>query len=142
MRIGALAGATGTTAKTIRFYEQAGLLPDPPRTSSGYRDYPADTAVRLAFIRTAQTAGLTLAEIRGVLAIRDDGSASCAHVTTLLHQHLADVEQRLAELQATRNVLRELAAVADATDPATCTEDVCRILTQPDSHRDGVADRM
>jgi MerR family transcriptional regulator, copper efflux regulator len=128
MRIGALAGTTGTTAKTIRFYEQAGLLPDPPRTASGYRDYPADTATRLAFIRTAQAAGLTLAEIRGVLAIRDDGHPPCAHVTALLHRHLADVEQRLAELQATRTALRALADTADATDPATCTNDICTIL--------------
>lgn len=131
MRIGALAAASGTTAKTIRFYEQAGLLADPPRTASGYRDYPDGTTTRLAFIRTAQSAGLSLAEIRGVLAIRDAGHAPCAHVTGLLHQHLADVERRLAELDATRTVLRELARAAAATDPTTCTDDICRILTRP-----------
>jgi DNA-binding transcriptional MerR regulator len=133
MRIGALAGRTGTTAKTIRFYEQAGLLLGPPRTPSGYRDYPDDTATRLAFIRTAQAAGLTLAEIRGILTIRDDGQAPCTHVAVLLRQHLADVEQRLAELRATRDILRELADTADATDPATCTDNICRILIRPAS---------
>lgn len=51
MRTGALASASGLTAKTIRFYEQAGLLPEPPRTASGYRDYPPQAAHRLAFIR-------------------------------------------------------------------------------------------
>jgi DNA-binding transcriptional MerR regulator len=131
MRIGALAGTTGTTAKTIRFYEQAGLLPDPPRTSSGYRDYPAETAARLAFIRTAQAAGLSLAEIRGILAIRDEGQAPCAHVADLLHRHLADVEQRLVELRATQTILRDLAGSAAAIDPATCTDDICRIITRP-----------
>ena len=61
MHIGALAAASGATTKTIRFYEQAGLIPDPPRTQAGYRDYRAESVDRLAFIRTAQAAGLTLA---------------------------------------------------------------------------------
>ncbi|WP_030462779.1 MerR family DNA-binding protein [Kitasatospora sp. NRRL B-11411] len=130
MRIGALAAATGTTTKTLRFYEQAGLLDEPHRTPGGYRDYPPHAATRVTFIRTAQTAGLSLAEIRSVLAIRDDGHAPCGHVTALLDQHLADVERRLAELLATRTTLRDLARTASATDPATCTEgDICRILT-------------
>lgn len=130
MRIGALAAATGTTAKTLRFYEQAGLLDLPPRTPGGYRDYPPVATIRVAFIRTAQTAGLSLAEVRGILAVRDGGQPPCAHVTALLDQHLADVEHRIAELQATRAMLRDLARTASATDPATCTEgDICRMLT-------------
>jgi MerR family transcriptional regulator, copper efflux regulator len=130
MRIGVLAAATGTTTKTLRFYEQAGLLEIPPRTTAGYRDYPGQAATRVAFVRTAQAAGLSLAEIRGVLAIRDGGQAPCAHVTALLDQHLADVERRLAELRATRAMLGNLAKAASETDPATCTEgDICRILT-------------
>ncbi|MEU6220817.1 MerR family DNA-binding protein [Streptomyces sp. NPDC047022] len=129
MRIGTLAAATGTTTKTLRFYEQAGLLADPPRTPGGYRDYPADVRDRVGFIRSAQAAGLSLAEIRDVLAIRDGGYTPCGHVTELLGRHLADVEQRIAELDATRAKLRELARTASATDPATCTEgDICRIL--------------
>lgn len=75
MRIGDLARASGLTTKTIRFYEQTGLLPAPPRTSGGYRDHPEQAAARLAFIRDTQTAGLTLAEIRSVLALRDRGRA-------------------------------------------------------------------
>jgi MerR family transcriptional regulator, copper efflux regulator len=128
MRTGALAAASGTTAKTIRFYEQAGLLPAPPRTSAGYRDYPPKTAARLSFIRSAQSAGLSLAEIRAVLTIRDHGEPPCAHVTGLLRGHLAETKQRLAELTATRAMLRELLAIADATDPDTCTGSICRIL--------------
>jgi MerR family transcriptional regulator, copper efflux regulator len=128
MRIGALAAATGATTKTIRFYEQAGLLSDPPRTPAGYRDYPPGTSDRLEFIHTAKGAGLTLAEIRGILAIRDDGQPPCTHVTALLQQHLADVEQRLAELHTTRATLRGLLTTAATTDPATCTEEICRIL--------------
>src|SRR5260370_29172720 len=101
MRIGALAAAAGTTPKTIRFYEEAGLLPGPPRAASGYRDYPDDAAARLAFVRAAQSASLTLAEIRDILTIRDSGQPPCGHVATIIDRHLADVERRLAALRAT-----------------------------------------
>lgn len=132
MRIGVLGAQAGVTAKTIRFYEDAGLLPKPPRTPGGYRDYPNETAVRLAFIRDAQAAGLTLAEIRSVLTIRDGGQAPCAHVTDLIDQHLTQVEQRLTELSHARDALRALQRRAAATDPATCgSGEVCAILTVP-----------
>lgn len=130
MRIGELATVSGLTTKTIRFYEQAGLLPEPPRTASGYRDYTGDATNRLAFIRDAQGAGLTLAEIRSVLALRDSGESPCGHVTGLIGQHLADIEQRLAELRKTRSALRELAQRAARTDPTACGEDsICTILS-------------
>ncbi|MDL4770718.1 heavy metal-responsive transcriptional regulator [Actinomadura xylanilytica] len=132
MRIGVLAAQAGVTAKTIRFYEDAGLLPEPPRTSGGYRHYPEEAVLRLAFIRDAQAAGLSLAEIRGVLAIRDGGQAPCAHVTDLIDQHLAQVEQRLVELGQARDALRALKRRAAATDPANCgSGEVCTILTAP-----------
>jgi MerR family transcriptional regulator, copper efflux regulator len=132
MRIGAVAALAGLTASTIRFYEQAGMVPEPPRTSAGYRDYPPGTAIRLRFISDAQAAGLTLAEIRGVLAIRDTGSPPCEHVIPLIHAHLDQIQRRIAELTATRAVLRALAVRAAATDPADCTgSDICTILTRP-----------
>src|SRR5882757_7347410 len=106
MRIGELAAVNGLTPKTIRYYEQAGLLPAPPRTTGGYRDYPPQATTRLAFIRNAQTAGLTLAEIHGILTLRDSGEAPCRHVTALIDQHLVEINRRLAELRKTRAVLR------------------------------------
>lgn len=132
MRIGELAAAGGLTTGTIRFYEQAGLLPGPPRTSSGYRDYPAGALTRLAFIRDARAAGLTLAEISGVLAIRDAGQAPCRHVTQLIDRHLREVDQRITELRDARAALRELRHRAAATDPADCGDTaICTILTAP-----------
>lgn len=132
MRIGDLAARAGLTTKTIRFYEDSGLLPAPPRTSGGYRDYPGHTATRLAFIRDAQRAGLTLAEIRSILALRDDGHAPCTHVTGLINEHLADIDRRMAELAATREALRALADRAATTDPADCdADDICTILNRP-----------
>jgi len=132
MLIGDLADRAGLSAKAIRFYEQAGLLPQPPRTSGGYRDYPPGAVDRLAFIRHAQAAGFTLADIRGVLAIRDSGQAPCQHVSVLIGEHLARVERRIAELTRTRDVLRDLQRLAAVTNPADCAEsDICTILSAP-----------
>src|SRR5712692_7687601 len=71
MRIGEVAGRAGVPAKTIRFWEDQRLLPPPARTPAGYRDYGPGILERLAFIRQAQAAGLTLAAIGQVLDIRD-----------------------------------------------------------------------
>ncbi|MEU4041158.1 heavy metal-responsive transcriptional regulator [Streptomyces antibioticus] len=132
MRIGELATKAGLSTKTIRFYEESGLLPAPPRTSGGYRDYPAQATTRLSFVRDAQAAGLTLGEIRSVLALRDSGQAPCTQVGTLIDQHLADIERRMSELREARAALRELSRRAAATDPDTCTDgDICTILTRP-----------
>ncbi|WP_330324553.1 heavy metal-responsive transcriptional regulator [Streptomyces pseudovenezuelae] len=132
MRIGELAAAGGLTTKTIRFYEQAGLLPAPPRTSGGYRDYPRHTVARLGFIRDAQAAGLTVAEIRSVLVLRDSGQAPCAQVGALIHQHLEEIDRRMAELREAGTALRELARRAAVTDPDACSEgEICTILSRP-----------
>ncbi len=129
MRIGDLAARTGLTAKTVRFYEQAGLIPEPPRTAGGYRDYPPGAPGRLLFIRQAQAAGFSLAEIRGILAVRDGGQAPCEHVTGLIAQHLAQVDRRIAELTQARDDLSALQRRAAATDPASCGEsEICGIL--------------
>jgi len=129
MLIGDLAARAGLSAKAIRFYEQAGLLPQPPRTPGGYRDYPPGALDRLAFIRHAQSAGFTLADIRGVLAIRDSGQAPCQHVSALIGEHLAQVERRIAELIRARDALKDLQRRAAATDPADCAEsEICSIL--------------
>lgn len=132
MRIGELAASCGITAKTVRFYEQSGLIPAPTRTPAGYRDYSAAAVPRLRFIRTAQATGLTLAEITDILAIRDDGRAPCAHVAALIDTHLADIRHRITQLRDAETEFQHLATRAAALDPADCTnaaEDVCRIFT-------------
>lgn len=130
MRIGELADRSGVTTKTIRFWESQGLLAEPSRTPSGYRDYSPQVEDRLSFIRHAQTAGLTLAEIRQVLAISDDGQPPCGHVTDLIHQRLAEVDHRIRELTETRQLLDRLAKRAADQDPADCAG-YCSILTPP-----------
>ncbi|AIG74348.1 Hypothetical protein AJAP_07165 [Amycolatopsis japonica] len=131
MRIGELARTAAVSTKTIRYYEQAGLLPEPPRTSSGYRDYDPDTAHRLEFIRTAQAAGLSLTEIRDILAIRDTGQAPCDHVGELIDRHLSNVRRRIADLRTTEQDLHQLKARASTYRSASCTSTtVCGIFTR------------
>ncbi|GGW80873.1 MerR family DNA-binding protein [Streptomyces galilaeus] len=116
----------------MRIGEQAGLLPAPPRTSGGYCDYPRHALARLGFIRDAQAAGLTLAEIRSVLTLRDSGQAPCARVGALIDQHLAEIDRRMAELREARTELQELARRAAVTDPDSCSEgEICTILSRP-----------
>jgi MerR family transcriptional regulator, copper efflux regulator len=117
VRIGELATRTGVSPKTIRYYEDIGLLPAPPRTRSGYRDYDEDAAARLGFVRAAASVGLTLGEIREVLAFRDRGQPPCAHVRKLIERHAADLNERIAALTAMRADLQRLARRAQ-TRPA------------------------
>ena len=129
MRIGELAEATGTTSKALRFYEEAGLLPSPERTGAGYRDYPPEITSRLAFIRRSQSAGLTLAQIREILQIRDGGQAPCEHVQELLSDRLSDLDRQIAELQELRATVAHLHADAGTVEPTRCDpESVCRYL--------------
>ena len=133
MRIGELADQSGVSAKTLRFWESAGLLADPARTPSGYRNYDPEVLERLNFIRHAQAAGLTLAEIRQVLAIADGGEPPCGHVTDLIDQHLTEVVDRIRDLTETRALLHHLAQRAADQDPADC-DGYCAILQPPESH--------
>lgn len=129
MRIGELAEAVGATTTTLRFYEEQGLLPEADRTSSGYRDYSPDTVTRIDFIHRGKAAGLTLAQIREVLLIRDRGQAPCEHVRDLLDARLADVDEQISKLFALRDTLAQLRNQASTPEPTTCTaEQVCRYL--------------
>lgn len=120
MRIGEAAAAAGTTTKTLRFYEDRGLLPAPERSANGYRDYAGETITRLEFIRRGRVAGLTLAQISDILAVRDRGSAPCTHVRDLLAGQLADLDAQIAELTALRAAVAEFHDTAAAGDPTDC----------------------
>ena len=129
MRIGELAEATGTTNKTLRFYEYSVLLPHPERTVNGYRDYDQEAIARLHFIRRGRAAGLTLAQIREVLDIRDTGTAPCHHVKELLDIRLTVLDQQITDLQALRTNVAHLRDGAAQANPSECqSKDVCRYL--------------
>lgn len=112
MRIGELADSLGLNPKTIRYYESIGLLPEPERTPSGYREYDEDDADRLVFIKTAQRLGLSLAEIAEVIAFRDRSERPCGHVLGLLARQVGDLDRRIEEMCRLRDELRRLEAEA------------------------------
>lgn len=91
MKISEVAALTNTSTKTLRFYENSGLLPPPARTASGYRNYGPEIVDRLRFIHRGQAAGLALQEVRQILAIHDRGEAPCAHVRQLLSTRIDEV---------------------------------------------------
>lgn len=118
MRIGELAGRLDVNPKTIRYYESIGLLPEPERTRSGYRDYDEGAVEQLTFIRTAQRLGVTLDEVKEILGLRERGEAPCAYVRGVLDAQVHTIDRRIAELQELRGQLVELAAEADDLPPA------------------------
>ncbi len=99
MQIGALANRAGINPKTIRYYEQIGILPAAGRTQSGYREYTDADFERLAFIRNAKALGVTLEEIKEVLAFRDRGVSPCPYVLQLIDAKVNEIQDRIEGLR-------------------------------------------
>jgi len=108
VKIGELAKAIGLTAKTIRFYEGEGLIPEPPRTKSGYRTYADADVVRLEFILKAKRLGLSLDEIKGILRLHDRSEPTCLHVRSLIEEKMAQVEMVIQDLMGFKEELQSL----------------------------------
>jgi len=132
MQIGELADRVGVNTKTIRYYESIKLLPPPDRTPAGYRLYGPHDETRLTFIKTAQHLGLSLDEIREILALREAGTAPCEHVRGVLRQQVRDISRRIADLRRLRQELQTLDAAIDniSRDAAA----VCRIIEHVPFH--------
>ncbi|ANZ34951.1 heavy metal-responsive transcriptional regulator [Lentzea guizhouensis] len=113
MRVAELARHVGVAPDTVRYYERAGLLAPPPRTSSGYRQYPEAAAERIRFIRDCRRLGLTLREIASLLAVRDTGECPCEPASELLHRHIADIDAEMARLARLRSELEEMVESTD-----------------------------
>lgn len=129
MRIGELSKRSGTPVRTIRFYEDRGVIPPPDRTESGYRDYDEQAVNRLHFVSAAQGAGLSLAEISSILAVRDEGRAPCAHTTQLLEAKRAEIDARLSELRRIRKEIDGLLVRSQSLNPSDCDPDkVCQVI--------------
>jgi len=123
MNIGELARATDTKAETIRYYEQIGLLPEPPRTAGNYRDYAAEHVSRLTFTRRARELGSSIEQIRALLTLADDREQSCEAVDAIARAHLGEIKRKLSDLAALR---RELELVIGQCGHGTIAE--CRII--------------
>jgi len=119
--IGQLARRAGVGIETVRFYEREGLIPEPPRRPSGYRDYPLETVTRIVFIRRAKDLGFSLKEINELLDFRVRPRRSCARVQRSAEAKIADIDGKIANLQRMRRALKDLTrACADRTPTTEC----------------------
>lgn len=134
MKIGELARRAGTTTKTIRYYEDIGLLPEPDRSPNGYRDYGQDSVDRLTFVKDAQATGLTLNEIASIIGLRARGESTCGHVIALLDRHLAAIDEQIRTLRTTRTQLVELLVRARGLDAGDCVDPIrCQTIAESEA---------
>ena len=117
---GALAVKTGCNIETIRYYEQIGLLPPPPRTEGGHRLYGRDLHMRLNFIRRSRELGFTLEEIRELLRMVDGRKYTCKQVETLALQHASDIKRKISDLRKLKNVLETMASQCRGSKVPEC----------------------
>lgn len=110
IRRGDLARATGCNLETIRYYEKIGIMPDPPRSTKGYRSYDDTHVKRLKFVMRSRDLGFSLEEVRGLLGLVDDRSRTCAEVQIIAEDHLTDVQAKIADLQRIERVLSDTVA--------------------------------
>jgi len=106
--IAQIARQAGVGVETVRFYERRGLLAPPERTASGYRQYEADAARRLRFIRRAKELGFTLNEIKELLFLRLDTTATCDEVRGRARAKIADIDGKVHTLNRMRETLVKL----------------------------------
>jgi DNA-binding transcriptional MerR regulator len=99
LTIGELASRSGYAVQTLRYYEQIGLMPKPPRTSGGQRRYSDDLVKRLLFIRHARNLGFEVKDIRSLLDLAGHPEQPCASVDAIAQRHLAAIDAKIASLK-------------------------------------------
>lgn len=133
LRIGALGAELGLSPKTIRFYEEIGLLDEPARSAGGYRLYTAADRERLHFVMKAKQVGFSLAEIADILTLQGRGTQPCGHVVGLLDEKLRGVDEQLRALTEYRD--RLLWVRSEAASRARESACVCGIIEHEDASR-------
>ncbi len=118
--IGQVARRAGVGVETVRFYEREGLLEEPARRASGYRQYSEEVIKQIRFIKRAQQLGFSLKEILELLTLRVDGETSCEQVKERAAAKLAEVEQKVAELQHMRQALLLVASLCEEDPKSRC----------------------
>ena len=108
MRTSEVADRAGVNTQTLRYYERRGLLAAPPRSGSGYCDYPARAVDVLRFVKRVQELGFTLAEIEQLLELAEGGPDSCDRVRVLAEKHVVELDRKIADLTRMRGCLGEL----------------------------------
>lgn len=120
MNIGEASGASGVSAKMIRYYEQIGLIRAVARTESGYRIYSPTDVETLRFIRRARDLGFSVEEMTTLLALWQDKQRESADVKRVALQHVAEIEKRISELEGMARTLRHLAGHCHGDDRPDC----------------------
>ena len=120
MRIGEAAKRSGMAAKTIRFYEDAGLIEPAPRLESGYREFGDDDVRRLRFIHRARDLGFSVGEVGRLLSLWSDRERASADVKRLALEHAARVEAKMAELRSMHDAILHLAERCHGDDRPEC----------------------
>ena len=139
LQIGQVAQQLDLNPKTIRYYEEIGLLPEPMRTPSGYRQYAQRDVERINFIRRARTLELSLDEIGEVLGFRDEDEAPCPYVLHLVADKIQQVERKIEDLRELRRELQDLHAEAAALPLETLAAKghLCHIIENRQLEADG-----
>ena len=119
MRRGELAANTGCNLETIRYYEKIGLLPAPPRSDNGYRQYCGEHERRLRFIMRGRGLGFSLDDIRSLLGM-EDGAPTCGDVQELTHHHLDAVRLKIADLKRLERTLSRIAKQCEGGETPKC----------------------
>lgn len=124
MRIGELARRTHCDVETVRYYEKAGLLQEPGRSSAGYREYKVEHQERLQFIRHCRSLQIGLADIRALLEFKNNPAEGCQSVNQLLDHHIERIAEQMATLQTLQ---QQLVSLRHQCDQPTPSQD-CAIL--------------
>jgi MerR family copper efflux transcriptional regulator len=124
LTIGLVARRAGVGVETVRFYERQGLIEEPPRRPSGYREYGDDVVSRLGFIRRAKELGFTLKEIKELLSLRRDPSTPAPDVKRMAEAKTADIETKIRTLQKMKKALGKLTSAC----PGNVTSAECPLL--------------
>jgi MerR family mercuric resistance operon transcriptional regulator len=117
LTIGRLAREGLVHVETIRYYERRGLLPRPPRQPSGYRMFPPSAIQVIRFVKTAQSLGFSLKEIKDLLSLRIQPGRSCVEVRSRAERKIVEIDEKLRSLQVIRKALRRLAAACSGRGP-------------------------
>ena len=128
MNIGEAARASGVSAKMIRHYEEAGIVPKPGRSLSNYRRYDANDVHRLRFVKRARELGFSMAEIKELLGLWQNKSRSSAAVKNIAARHIAELEHRMAQMESMLKTLRHLSqhCHGDARPECPILDDLAR----------------
>jgi len=119
-RIGEVADRARVNVQTLRFYERRGLLPEPPRQPSGYRQYSLDSVRRVQFIKGAQRLGFTLTQVGELLALRDSSRLPCPQVRSTAERKVTEIEEKIRQLDAMKSALQVLVASCEANRDHEC----------------------